>query len=436
MAGKATNGLAVLRQEAGCTQQSFVAAFMDEAARLGIVASLSVRQLRRWERETPPPLPHPSQQAVLEAMLGVPLAEMGFDVPRHRMTVAAPISDVGGVRRRTFVADTGALAAAAFFPTRPGPRIGTTDLGLLRTRVDGLYETDHTEGSVPAMAEASRIETEITSALGSASYTSRIGRELQTMLAELQGHQAWYGYDGGRIDEGRAACIEALAAAQLVDNSLLQISVLETLVLLAVKADRAWEAASAVENAYRLAKRAGAGATVHLVIALRDANLATHTGDLPGARRALSRAVSHQGRVDSDPDVPNWAKFVGPFEVDYATADMYVRAEQPKRAVPFLRAAVRDIGGDLVRNSASYRVKLAGVLLAAGEVEEACTEITPVLDTSGGISSPRLAGKIRAFHQTAVGIDSKQARDCAVRIRETMRGSAVCRNKHPSPLSS
>ncbi|MEU7166679.1 hypothetical protein AB0A70_18885 [Streptomyces morookaense] len=423
MAGRTASRLAELRQAAGYTQRSFVAVFAREAARLGIDASVSIRQLRRWEREKPPPLPHPSQQIVLEAMFGMPLAEMGFEVPQHRVTVAAPISDAGDVKRRTFVADTGALAATALVPSRPGPRIGTADLGPLRARLDSLYQTDHATGSVPAMTQARRIEDEITRALGTASYTSRVGRELQTMLAELHGHRAWYGYDGGRVEEGRAACMEALAAAQLVDNPLLQISVLETLVLLAVKADRAWEAASAVENAYRLATRAGAGPTVHLVIALRDANVATHTGDLPGARRALSRAVSHQGRTHADAEVPRWAQFVGPFEVDYATADMYVRAEQPKRAVPFLRAAVRDIDGGLARNSASYRVKLASVLLAAGEVDEACAEMRAVLDVYSGISSPRLEGKVQSFQHAVARIDSATARDCAAHIRDTVRGT-------------
>ncbi|MFI6049978.1 hypothetical protein ACIBCO_07810 [Streptomyces violascens] len=419
------SGLVRLRRAAGYTQESFVTAFVEEAARLGVDASVSVRQLRRWERETPPPLPHPSQQIVLEAMFGVPLAEMGFDVPRRRVTVSAPISDPGEVKRRTFVADAGVLAATALVPTRPGPRVGTSDIACLRARLDSLYQTDHTAGSVPAMTQAGCIEHEITSALGAASYTGRIGRELQTMLAELHGHRAWYGYDGGRIDQGRAACMEALAAAQLVDNPQLQVSVLETLVLLAIKAERVWEAASAVENAHRLATRAGAGHTVHLVIALRDANVATHTGDLSGARRALSRAVSHQGRADSDAEVPNWAQFVGPFEVDYATADMYVRAEQPKRAVPFLRAAVRGIGGGLARNSASYRVKLAGVLLDAGEVDEACGEMSTVLDACGGISSPRLLGKIREFQRAAAEVDSAAARECGERIRETVRGSTA-----------
>lgn len=187
----------------------------------------------------------------------------------------------------------------------------------------------------------------------------------------------------------------------------------------------AWEAASAVENAYRLATRAGAGHTVHLVIALRDTNVATHAGDLSGARRALSRAVSHQGRADTDAEVPKWAQFVGPFEVDYATADMYVRAEQPKQAVPFLRAAVRGIGGDLARNGVSYRVKLAGVLLAAGEVDEACAEMGAALDAFGGIASPRLLGKIRGFQRAAAGIDSIAARECGERIRGTIRGGTT-----------
>ena len=400
-------------------------AFTEEAARLGIDSAVSVRQLRRWERETPPPLPHPAQQTVLETLFGVPLAEMGFDVPDHRMSVSTPISDPGRVKRRTFVADAGLLAAAALIPGRSGVRIGAAEVAQLRGRLDGLYQTDHSAGSVPAITQAQGIEQAITTALRDASYTSRVGRELQTMLAEMHGHQAWYGYDGGRIDHGRGACMEALAAAQLVDDPMLQVSALETLVLLAIKADRTWEAVSAAENAHRLASRAGAGHSVHLVIALRAANVATHLGDLSGARRALSRAVMHQGRVDQDTHVPKWASFVGPFEVDYATADMYVRADQPKRAVPFLRATVRSIGDGLARNSASYRVRLADVLLSAGEVDEACAEMSAALGACSGISSPRLTNKIRDFRQAVVKVDSVVARECAEQIRTTAQGSAT-----------
>jgi hypothetical protein len=104
---------------------------------------------------------------------------------------------------------------------------------------------------------------------------------------------------------------------------------------------------------------------------------------------------------------------------------MYVRAEQPKRALPFLRAAVRGIGGDLARNSASYRVKLAGVLLDAGEVDEACAEMDAALRACGGISSPRLVCKIRDFQRTAAGIGSALTRECSERIREAVGGDTA-----------
>jgi hypothetical protein len=82
---------------------------------------------------------------------------------------------------------------------------------------------------------------------------------------------------------------------------------------------------------------------------------------------------------------------------------------------------MRCIGGDLARNSASYRVKLAGVLLDAGEVDEACAEMGAVLDACGGISSPRLLGKIREFQRAAARVDGAAARECGERIRETVR---------------
>ncbi|TDC79079.1 hypothetical protein [Streptomyces hainanensis] len=325
----------------------------------------------------------------------------------------------------TFVADVGALVAEPVVQACSGPRFGLSDVGRLRAGLDRPYRMDHTVGSLPANREACRVEREITRVIATASYTVRIGRELQTTLAELHGHRAWYGYDGGRVEQGRLACLEALAAAHLVEDALLQVSVLETLVLLAIKADRSWEAASAVEHASRLAGRTGAGHTVHLVLALREANVATHAGDLAGARRALSRAVNRQSRTDEDAEVPNWARFVGPFEVDYATADLCVRAGQPKRAVPFLRAATRGTDGELARNGASYRVRLASVLLETGEVDEACAELSAALDVIDGISSPRLLGRLREF-QLAIGrVDCAVARECGERIGRIFPRSAA-----------
>lgn len=421
MAGRTASRLAELRQAAGYTQGAFVAAFTREAARLGIDASVSVRQLRRWERESPPPLPHPGQQAVLDALFGIPLEEMGFDVPAHRRAVTAGMGDDGEVKRRAFVTGSGMIAAAAILPEPRGPRIGTSEAAVLRARLTDLYTVDHRSGGIPAKARAQELERQITRALSSSVYTARVGRDLQTMLCEIACHRAWFGYDSGPPEEARAACMEAMTAAQLIDDPLLQVRALNTLSLLSVNAGRMWEAASAIENAYSLARRAGAGSTVHLVISLREASAATHAGELQGARRALSRAVSYQGRTDNDRDVPRWARFAGPVEVDYATAAYYAREGHAARAVPFLRSAVAGLGGGYTRNTAWYRARLAQTLLATNEVEEACQEMTGVLDACGGVSSARLRRRLHAFERAAIRIDAHKTRDAVERIRETTR---------------
>ncbi|WP_241787740.1 hypothetical protein [Streptomyces sp. PRh5] len=272
---------------------------------------------------------------------------------------------------------------------------------------------------------AEQLEREITHVLSRSVYASRVGRDLQAVLSELHSNQAWYGYDSGPIGKARTAAMEALTTAQLIGDGLLQLSALETLVLIDIKADRLWEAASAVESAYGVASRSGAGPTVRLVIALREANVATHAGDTVAARRALSRALSYQSRTDTDADVPHWARFAGPIEIDYATADMYIAAGEPRRAVPFLRVAVDGLGGGDARNTAWYRSKLACTLLDAGDVEEACAEMASVLDVYEEIDSDRLTHRMHAFRKTAVAMDTAVTCDVSARIREVARGGCA-----------
>lgn len=59
------------------TQADFSARFEERSRQIGRPLSLSVRQVRRWESENPP-LPLPAYQAVLEALLGVPIEQLGF----------------------------------------------------------------------------------------------------------------------------------------------------------------------------------------------------------------------------------------------------------------------------------------------------------------------------------------------------------------------
>ena len=423
-----TSRLAELRLQAGHTQKSLIEEFAREARRLGVDATLTVRQLRRYETDEPPPLPHPGQQLVLEVFFGLPLHEMGFVVPaRRRRSVEPGIGDDEEVRRREFVTGSGGIAAAALLSDMPRSRVGMADVRRARASLAELYEVDHRRGGIPAQARARDLDQQITHTLNTRSCTASVGKALQTLAAELAAHRAWFAYDGasgGQLASARAAAAEAITAAQLVDDPLIQIRALNSLSLIAVEAGQTWEARSAVERAYSLARQAGAGATVHLVVALREANAATHAGDLAVARRALSRAVSYQGRADRDTDVPRWARFAGPVEVQYATAAWYRAATQPKRAVPFLRSAVAGLGGGYTRNTAWYRARLAQTLLETNEVEEACVEMGGVLDGCGQVSSQRLRRRLGDFARAAAHTGAAAANGPVERICDVLRTAA------------
>jgi hypothetical protein len=89
----------------------------------------------------------------------------------------------------------------------------------------------------------------------------------------------------------------------------------------------------------------------------------------------------------------------------------YLKAGKPKAAVPFLRAAVDGLAAGYARNTALYRARLATVLLQAGEVEEACAQMTLVLAQSGALTSARLASRVTGFRDAAAQIDTAPTRD-------------------------
>jgi hypothetical protein len=404
----ARSDLARLRQAAGQTQESFLIAFAHWARLIGANAAVGVRQLRRWEGEDPPPLPHAGQQEVLEAVFGIPLTEMGFTVPDHRRSRVARLKGDGPGRRRASVADLGGLTVATAPPPR-GPRVGMAEVHDLRGRIDGLYRLDHASGGLTAHREAHRL-LRIGEQLTSGLCLERVAVQLHAMLGEIHCHLGWICHDAGRDEEARSSVLEAMAAARLTNDAQLETRALSTLSLLAVDRRQPWQAASAVGAAQALASR-HAGAGVRLVLSLRAARAALAGGDLTGSRRALSGAITLHDRAAEEPEAPRWVSFAGPVEIDYATGTHYLQAGQPKAAIPFLRAAVDGLAAGYARNTALYRTRLASALLQAGEVEEACSQMSTVVTHADALTSARLAARMTGFRQAASGIDTATARD-------------------------
>lgn len=367
-----------LRKAAGWTQRQLIAQYADTARQLGVRGSVTERTVARWESANPP-CPAPAQQRVLESMFAVPLDEMGFTVPEHRR-----------VDRRRFLADTAAAGAASLIPAPDTPRVRVDagDLRRLEHDTEQVYVLDHARGSAGAYRLARQLADRVTAMLAERAYLPAVGDRLQSTLGTVTSHLGWLAYDARDLDAARGHCLEALAAARMSGDRHLEARALANLSLVAVDQGRAWEAGSATQAAWSAAGTY-AGATVRALLCARQAGALCATGDLSAARRALSAAGSNLERADRD-DPPRFAVFFGAAELDQAQAGYYLAAGKPAAAAGFLRATVRALGGGYARNTALYRAKLAGALLAAGEVEEAGAEA--VAAARGLAASPSAQG--------------------------------------------
>ncbi|MFD7830241.1 hypothetical protein [Kitasatospora sp. NPDC059803] len=355
---------------------------------------------------------------MLEALLGVPLDELGFTVPPERArSIPSSGCQEGAVQRRQFVVDVGVLLGASVLaPAQTGRRIGAADVQVFRSKVADLYTIDHAQGGRIARQAAARVLQSVEKAMTGGIYIAPVGRDLHALVGTLFSHLGWIEFDAGRMAAARAACTEALTSARLVGDPLLEVRALDSLSLLAVEQRRPWEALAAATASGEIAQRHG-GPKVKSVVALRQARALSSAGDRTGARRALSQALTWQDRSDNDTDAPPWTAFAGQVEVDYATAAWHVETGQLAYAIPFLRSAVRLLGPTYSRNAALYRARLAEVLMKAGNVEEACAEAVASASAAKGMTSARLADRLRSVASLAARVDTAMARDCVEELR-------------------
>lgn len=407
-----TSAFRQARLAAGYTQAQLVEAYTDTARLLGIGGTVTERTIARWEKPDPP-CPSPSAQKVIEALFGVPLEDLGFPVPPHRRTRRAVPSQTG-VDRRAFLADTAAVAIAASVAGAETRRVDAGDVRALQADAEQVFVVDHARGGADADRLAAALLDRTSLLLNQGSYLPAIGHRIQALAAAVHSHRAWLNRDLGDLTAARAHCLEALAAARLLGDRNTEAGALANLVLITVAQGRLWEARAAADAAFTVAGR-GAAATLQAMLSARIAGAAGASGDLDGARRALVAATGHLERAGADTP-PRFARFFGPAELDQATAAYYLDAGRPDRAVPYLRATVRGLGDGYARNAASYRVKLAGALLAAGEVEQACAEAKQVADWVDGTGSVKTIRRLRAVRDRLAAVDSAAARATVERI--------------------
>lgn len=407
-----TSAFRQARIAAGYTQAQLIEAYADTARLLGIGGTVTERTINRWERPDPP-CPSPSAQKVIEALFGTPLEDLGFPVPPHRRTRRAVPSQTG-VDRRAFLADTAAVAMGAGLVSAEAGRVDAGNVRELQAAAEQVFVIDHARGGAEADALAAALLDRTAWLLNQGSYLPQVGYRIQSIAAAVHSHRAWLNRDLGDLATARVHCLEALAAARLLGDRDTEAGALANLVLITIAQGRVWEARAAADAAFDAAGR-GAAPTLQAMLSARIAVAAGAAGDLDGARRALVAASGHLERAGAD-SPPRFARFFGPAEMDQATAAYYLDAGRPDRAVPYLQATVRGLGDGYARNAASYRVKLAGALLAAGEVESACAEAEQVADWVDGTGSVKTIRRLRAVRDRLAAVDSSAARATVERI--------------------
>ena len=237
-------------------------------------------------------------------------------------------------------------------------------------------------------------------------YTSAVGLDLQAITAELASCAGFIAYDAADQAAARHLFTEAALLAGSTGDPLL---IAHSLALLAMQCNSlatvtgrkglAREALRYLDQASQVARHEPSP-KVHTIIAMRRAAASALTGDETAARAGIVAARREMDRGEHPSD-PHWAGFVTPTEVTAHEALSWMHLGQHAKAAGALRAVLSD---DRLpaRNRTFYQARLAGVLSAAGDVDEAVNEGVAVLPAlEGPVRSARTVNLLKPVRQSA-----------------------------------
>jgi transcriptional regulator with XRE-family HTH domain/tetratricopeptide (TPR) repeat protein len=390
------------------TQADFSARFEERSRQIGRPLSLSVRQVRRWESENPP-LPLPAYQAVLEALLGVPIEQLGFqpvweqEFGRRGATAGgaginrSSSDDLEGydpVRRREFVAGAAALGTTVLATTGPGAVLGTTVLGAAGagTEVDtsaarfGPAEADEhgprtgfalitaqhrtMYWSVPAAAMFAPVAAHSELGLGllrsAKSSGERAGLALPVAETALLAARMAF-FDLLRPEVAQDFFDTALDAAVESGDRAMQSAVLTHMAFVPAFAGIAAPARALMARAHRVADHA-VGSTQQSWMLAVEAEVETKLGNPDHAASLISRSET---ALHGEPDeVPQWLDFFDEARLDSFKGFCHLSTGRPQLAARALEQTLRNLPGTAVKQRSIALADLAQARVQQGELEE------------------------------------------------------------------
>ncbi|MFI7537473.1 transcriptional regulator [Streptosporangium sp. NPDC049376] len=364
--------LKAARQHAGyASQQALVDALARAGSELGVDhTEVSLRQVRRWESANPP-WPHAVHQRLLEHILGLPIAQLGFTPPWG----AQPERQNATPRTSTTMSATPPLPLPSPTTTTQPASIAV-DYASVTKAHRRLYWRVQPPLIRAAATEHTRFGTQLLSEMSGAPR-----RVLATALAEsllLVGRIEFF--DLRQPNEADARFVEALQAAGAADDQLLGAAILGHAAFVPGWAGDRDGAAERLRAARAYMRRAGSTPALFTAwLYAVEAECETRCGKHREALRVITKAEDTLADADETP-LPEWFDWFSPIRLASFKGNTQLKAGHLPQARQTLLHVLEELPDEARKQRTVVLGDLAAVEAAEGNPEAACAHAGEALD--------------------------------------------------------
>ncbi|ARH91746.1 MULTISPECIES: hypothetical protein [Streptomyces] len=223
---------------------------------------------------------------------------------------------------------------------------------------------------------------------------------LHSIAAELARLTGWTYFDARQYNQARAYFTEALGLAKAVEDRQFMANVLACMSLQATYQDKPGDALALVTAAQDQARTAmGATSRVLAMLAIREAFAHAALGNHSATHGAISQAHTHFGRISADDPDPAWVAYFDEPKLIVDTGIAHGRLGEGALAEPLIAEALCREHRSNRRGRAFHSFWLARTQLQRGKLDEACHTAMGALAPAVAVSSRRVAGHLREFHE-------------------------------------
>ncbi|MGW0545888.1 transcriptional regulator [Streptomyces altiplanensis] len=334
--------------------------------------AVGVRQVRRWESETPP-WPHPDCQQALTQLLGQGMEQLGFTPPSGR----------DGQRpdqvRRALVTGTVAAIGLAAVPSQAAhalqPSSVAGDFEVVTRSHRRLYWT-----VAPATLHPSVIAH---ASLGCALLPETAGATRQAVAAALAESWLLAGriefFDLRQAEHAQDTWLRALQAAGEADDALLGAAILAHTAFIPGWGGRRDEAVERMVAARTYTRRGPASAEFWAWLDAVEAECETRCGNTRTALHLIGHAEDTLA-AGSEHETPEWMDWFSPVRLAAFKGNTQLKAGHLPQARATLLHVLDELSVDADKQRTVIFGDLAAVEAAAGNPEQACEYARQALD--------------------------------------------------------